>query len=191
MNPTSLVETARLILRAPHVGDATAFFEIHADPETNRFNPAGPMTRERATSAFEADLAHWQRHGHGMWTISARASPDAVIGFGGLARRLFGETERLNLGFRFGTPAWGRGYATEFAQAALATAWTALRAAEVWATVRENHAASRRVVEKIGMTRRDRVADPRAGVAASLWYAVESSTTVAAASRRTVDERPA
>jgi RimJ/RimL family protein N-acetyltransferase len=179
MTPTSLVETARLILRAPRVEDATAFFAINVDPEAHRFNPAGPMTRAGAGEAFEAKLAHWRRHGHGSWSIATRSAPDTVIGFGGLTCRLFGDTERLNLGFRFAPSAWGHGYATELAQAALAVAWTRLHAEAVWATVRENHAASRRVIEKIGMTRRDRIADPREGVAASLWYAIESPGTAA------------
>ena len=37
-------QTERLLLRRPTVDDIDAIFAIHADPATNRFNPAPPMT---------------------------------------------------------------------------------------------------------------------------------------------------
>jgi RimJ/RimL family protein N-acetyltransferase len=40
--------------------------------------------------------------------------------------------------------------------------------------VRENNRASLRVIEKIGMTRVERVPDGREGVAASVWYAIDA-----------------
>jgi len=166
------IETTRLLLRAPRADDAPAFFEIHADPETNRFNPAGAMTRERADAAIASDIAHWSRHGYGYWAAAELVNPEVVIGFGGLGRRDFGGTERANLGFRLATSAWGRGYATELARAALEAGWSLLVLEEIWATARENHAASLAVLAKIGMATVDRVADSRAGVAASLWHMI-------------------
>lgn len=166
------IETTRLLLRAPSADDAPAFFEIHADPETNRFNPAGAMTRDRAHAAIASDIAHWSRHGHGYWAVAELADPDVVIGFGGLGRRDFGGTERANLGFRLATSAWGRGYATELARAALDAGWSLLKLDEIWATARENHDASLAILAKIGMTEVNRVADPRAGVAGSIWHMI-------------------
>lgn len=166
------IETARLLLRAPRAGDARVFFEIHGDPETNRFNPAGAMTRERADAALESAIGHWSRHGHGYWAIAERSDPASVIGFGGLARRDFGGAERANLGFRLATSAWGHGYATELARAALETGWSLLMLDAIWATARENHPASLGILAKIGMTAVDRVADPREGVAGSVWHVI-------------------
>ena len=169
------VATDRLILRRPNLADEAAFVTIHADPETHRFNPAGAMAPDRARAAFASDLAHWDRHGHGMWAAALRDAPAVAIGFGGIALRQFGDQERANLGFRFATSAWGRGYATELARAALGAAGSLLGLDEVWASVRENNLASIQVLEKIGMARVERVSDPREGVASSFWYVARSS----------------
>ena len=168
------IETDRLILRRPCIDDAAAFFEIHGDPETNLFNPAGAMTAERARDAIASDMAHWSRRAHGYWAICRRDEPDLVIGFGGIAWRVFGTTERANLGFRFAASTWGQGYATELARAALDVGWHQLELDAVWASARENHAASLRILEKIGMTRVERVVDTREGVAASMWYVIQA-----------------
>jgi RimJ/RimL family protein N-acetyltransferase len=59
----------------------------------------------------------------------------------------------VNLGYRFATAAWGRGYATELGLAALAFGFDEHRCDEIFGLVRPQHAASIRVLEKIGMTR--------------------------------------
>jgi len=181
MTAIAHIETARLLLRAPHPDDAPVFFEIHGDPGTNRFNPAGAMTRERADAAIASDIGHWTRHGYGYWAVARRDDPVAVIGFGGLALRDFGGTQRANLGFRFATPTWGRGYATELGAAALEAGWSLLMLAEIWASARENHPASLAVLARIGMTAVERVADPREGVAASVWHVARRPGTSSAA----------
>lgn len=169
-------QTPRLILRRPTSVDTKAYFEIYGDAATNVFNPAGPCASyAEAESAMAQQHAKWERYGHGLWAISLQSRPDEVIGFGGLTRRIFGEAERVNLGFRFGTSAWGKGYATELAQACLDVAWHHLLVPEVWASVRENHQVSRRVLEKIGMKPVERVPDFH-GMPASIWYLVSDSS---------------
>ena len=166
--------TARLILRRPGRTDTAAYFAIYGDPATNRFNPAGPVPDlSHAEADMTGKLAGWDANGFGTWAVCLQAQPDRVIGFGGLAHKLYGQTERVNLGYRFAPSAWGCGYATELAAQALETA-RQLRLDQVWGTVRENHLASRRVLEKVGMVRHSRVPDPR-GVPASLWYVTRTS----------------
>ena len=162
--------TARLLLRRPTSLDLPRFYEIYGDPQTNLFNPAGPIpSLEAARVKFEHKLLHWQSHGHGTWAVALLGAPEDVIGFGGLAGLHFGETERTNLGFRFATSAWGSGYASELAAASVEVARDRLHLDEIWATARESHSASRRVLEKIGMQRIAVKPDPR-GVPASVWY---------------------
>jgi RimJ/RimL family protein N-acetyltransferase len=162
--------TPRLHLRPLQRDDFARFYAIHADPATNQFNPAGPLTDPRQSEeTFEAWLRHWQTFGYGQWAIAERTAPALVIGFGGVAQRLYGDVERLNLGYRFGVEAWGKGYATELATAALAYAFDDLKQPEVFAIVRPAHDASIRVLEKSGMQRLD-VLDDVPGQAASLVF---------------------
>ncbi|HJU40090.1 MAG TPA: GNAT family N-acetyltransferase [Tahibacter sp.] len=146
--------TGRLILRRPVSGDLAAFFAIFGDPATNAHNPSGPCADIAvASQMLGMRIAHWPRYGFGQWAIATRERPDAVIGFGGLAWRDYGGIERLNLGYRFATAAWGRGYATELGAASLAHAFGTLREPAVYALVRPSNIASIRVLEKIGMRR--------------------------------------
>lgn len=74
--------------------------------------------------------------------------PDEIIGFGGIDARKYLDVERLNLGYRFGTQAWGKGFATELSQASLDYAFAELNVPEVFAVVRPHHQASIRVLER-------------------------------------------
>ena len=164
--------TSRLVLRPPRAEDLASLFAIYGDPATNQFNPAGPLTRiEQAEALLHEWLRHWEIHGYGWWALSTRDSPNDVIGFGGIALRNYGDVERLNLGYRFAVPAWGQGYASELSRAALEYGFDELHVPQVFALVRPAHAASIRVLEKIGMQRFG-VLDDVPGQAPSVVYQI-------------------
>lgn len=146
--------TDRLILRRPTAADAQRMFAIYGDPATNVFNPFGPhASLDKSIEVLDGWIAHWAARGFGQWAISTRQAPDTVIGFGGIAYRKYLDANALNLGYRLATTAWGQGYATEVAQAALRYALDERREPEVFAIVRPGNAPSIRVLEKIGMLR--------------------------------------
>lgn len=167
------LDTARLTLRAPEASDLDAVFEVHADPITNRFNPAGALTsREAAQALLDGWQAHWQAQGFGYWAIALREQPEQLLGFGGImAKPIEGHQSRLdlNLYFRFRPQAWGQGYASEMAMAALALAFDQLRAPAVLAVVRPSNMPSRKTLERIGMRLKGALADVP-GQAPSLLY---------------------
>ena len=70
-----------------------------------------------------------------------------VVGVCGLHQIAGGSAEA---GYWLGEAFWGRGLATFALQTLLSFAFDNLRLHEVWAEVREDHAASRRVLEKCG-----------------------------------------
>ncbi|MFJ7284590.1 GNAT family N-acetyltransferase [Pseudomonas sp. NPDC099000] len=164
--------TSRLLLSPPRTEDLASLFAIYGDPGTNQYNPAGPLTLiDQAETLLEDWIRHWAIHGYGLWAIATRASPDCVIGFGGIGLRKFGEVERLNLGYRLAVTAWGQGYATELSRAALEYGFDELEVPEIFALVRPAHAASIGVLEKIGMQRVE-VLDDVPGQAPSLVYKI-------------------
>ena len=107
--------SSRLILDEPVVADFKRFYEINSDPETNLFNPNGAMSFEIAEKVFGEMMEHWKVNGFGTWSIKEKEKPEFIIGFGGLANRLYGNETKLNLGYRFDKNYWGKGYATELA----------------------------------------------------------------------------
>lgn len=77
--------------------------------------------------------------------------------------------QRVNPGYRFAVEAWGQGFATEMGRAALDFGFSSLKLEEVYGHVRPTHAASIRVLEKIGMHSSGEL-DDVAGQAPSLMF---------------------
>ncbi len=148
------VTASRLIYRKPLAGDVQRLFTIFGDPQTNVFNPAGPITTlAEAQRLLDRWLEQWAAEGYGWWAIARCEAPAHVIGFGGVAPLNYLTERRINLGYRFAVEAWGQGYATEMGQDALAMAFHTLGVPEVFGLVRPEHAASIRVLEKLGLQR--------------------------------------
>jgi [ribosomal protein S5]-alanine N-acetyltransferase len=164
--------STRLIFDKPEKKDFERFYEINADPDTNLFNPSGAMSFERAEKAFNTMTAHWQEQGFGTWAIKEKEHPDFIIGFGGLDDRLYGDEIKLNLGYRFDKKYWGKGYATELAQAAIEYGLAGLNKKEIFAIVRPKHLASIKVLVKCNMKLFGELNDVE-NAEASLVYKIE------------------
>jgi RimJ/RimL family protein N-acetyltransferase len=145
------VRTGRLLLRAVCADDVDAAFAIHGNPLTYRSHPSG-VARSREESA--AQVAGWEREwqdvGFGFWAVSVAGDP-RVIGFGGLTKRAFRERLVLNTYYRFDPCAWGHGYATEMASAALGLAGRLLPEFPVIIRTRPQNRAAQAVAEKLGL----------------------------------------
>jgi [ribosomal protein S5]-alanine N-acetyltransferase len=145
------VQTERLILRTPRNEDIEAVFAIHGDPETNRFNPNGPMKSiDEAIERVEQWLQDWERNGFGYWSILSSHDCE-IIGFGGLRRIQWAGRDVLNLYYRLSTKSWGKGYATELAQTAVDLARRYLPEFPVVARIHPTNSASIRVAERVGL----------------------------------------
>ncbi len=105
------------------------------DAETRRF--------------LRGNLDHWERHGYGLFVFRARTSGD-FIGRGGLRRVAIGGADEVELAYAVMAEFWGRGLASEIAQASLQLGFAHLGLAEIVAFTLTTNAASRRVMEKIG-----------------------------------------
>lgn len=140
----------RLILDMPQPGDFERFYEINSDPNTNLFNPAGPMNLEKAKNDFNRMTTQWNEHNFGTWAIRLKPS-ETIIGFGGLSYRYYGTELKLNLGYRFDTAFWGQGYATELGRYAINYGFHELQKDQIFAVVRPKHAVSIKILEKCNM----------------------------------------
>ena len=144
------VRTDRLLLRPFADSDVDAVFELHNDPEVMRFvNGGRPIgigeIRDRTVPAFlDYDRTG---SGYGYWAAVERAT-DAFVGWFELVPR----GSDVELGYRLRASAWGRGYATEGSRALIHLAFDELGAQRVVATAMAVNSASRRVLEKLGMT---------------------------------------
>ncbi|MFJ3486824.1 GNAT family N-acetyltransferase [Pseudomonas sp. NPDC090202] len=164
-----------LIYRPPQMSDLARLFDIYSDPQTQRFNPAGPLTEVAQAEALLCGwIEHWRQHGYGWWAVAERDRPDHLIGFGGVGHYDYLGESRVNLGYRFATEAWGKGHGTALGKAALSCAFNTPGIERVWALVRPDHVASIRVLEKIGMQRCG-LLDDVPGKPASLVFEISES----------------
>lgn len=95
-----LIETPRMVLRKPELSDLEPLFQIHSDPATNRYNPAGPV-RDRET--FQQELKTWiehhEKYGFGYYVIIDK-SDSGYVGVCGLKHVFIQEQRYLNLYYR-------------------------------------------------------------------------------------------
>ncbi len=145
------LETPRLLLRPLVPGDLDRLTEIWTDPEVSRLL----LTRPRSRAGVEEKLGAMIEHGRqfGMWAVALRATGELIgrCGFypyaGGLS-----DAPEPELAFLLARAHWGVGLASEAARAALDALFRRrARPARAIALVRPEHAASRRVLHKLGM----------------------------------------
>jgi ribosomal-protein-alanine N-acetyltransferase len=141
------LETERLILRPLTGDDDEALHEaVYSDPGVAWVRRAG--TREETRRALDAKLAHVREHGFGMMAIVDRAD-GTVLGYAGLQHLEDGE--EVEVGYYLARRAWGRGLATELAQALVRAGFDELGLARIVAVVRPDNDASKRVLHKAGL----------------------------------------
>jgi RimJ/RimL family protein N-acetyltransferase len=141
---TTVLETERLILRAPRLGDAKAVATLANDRRIAE-NTARLPHPYRLADAQEFIALVNQSANETAFVITLRSG--AVIGGCGLMTPVDDSTE---IGYWLGVRHWGKGYATEAVRAMIDYAFTDLDCEALQSAARVTNAASRRVLEKCG-----------------------------------------
>ena len=143
-----VVETERLRLRGWTDEDLDDLAAIYADREVTRWLglPEG-LSRGEVWRRLAMFAGHWSLRGYGLWAVEERAG-GPVIGHVGLWQPE--GWPGLEVGWTFGRPWHGRGYATYAARAADAFAFERLGAERVVSVIEPANEASARVAQRIG-----------------------------------------
>src|SRR5688500_7565183 len=147
------IATPRLLLRPWCDEDLAAFAAINADPRVMEYMPK-PLTRAESDGMARRISEHFVRQGFGLWAVEVAGGP-SFAGFVGLWVPTFRAhfTPCVEIGWRLAAEHWGRGYATEAARAALGFAFEGLGLGEVVSFTVPANSRSRKVMERLGMTR--------------------------------------
>ena len=153
MNPKVHIETARLRLRDWVDADTEPYAALNADPRVMEFFPTA-LTRAQSDAQMAAIRLFLDDHGYGLYAAEEKATA-SFIGFVGLSHPSFEAhfTPAVEIGWRLAREAWGQGYAGEAAGAVVDHAFTVLNLDALVSFTAEWNRSSRRVMEKIGMTR--------------------------------------
>ena len=145
------IETARLVLRGWEDRDFEPWRAINAEPEVMRYIGDGrPRPAAESDESIDRFRRLWREAGFSFWAVEERASGH-LIGFSGMQHVPDG-SGRIEIGWRLAPDKWGRGYATEAALPARDWAFANLDLDRLVALYQKPNTASRRVMEKLGMT---------------------------------------
>jgi RimJ/RimL family protein N-acetyltransferase len=149
-----VLHTERLLLRRWREEDREPFAALNTDPEVMAHFPAH-LTRDESDRTVDRIEAEFERRGFGLWAVEVVGGDTACIGFIGLWVPPFEAhfTPAVEVGWRLARRHWGLGYAPEGAAAALDHGFAVLGLDEIVSMTTVGNAKSRRVMEKLGMTR--------------------------------------
>ncbi len=147
-----LLRTPRLVLRRWREDDRVPFAAMNADPEVVKYLRR-PLDRHASDAFIDRIEKGFERYGFGLWAVEVVES-GLFLGFTGLAVQTFPAhfTPAVEVGWRLARYAWGHGYATEAAQAALDFAFTAAGMKEVVSITTRTNERSIAVMRRLGMT---------------------------------------
>jgi arylformamidase len=146
-------ETERCWVRSWRADDAERVLDIYSRWEVARWLGSEPKVME-GMEAAERLVSRWSELNDtdeiaGRWAVE-RKSDGVVLGVVILVPLPDGDGE-FEVGWHFHPDAWGGGYASETARAAVAWGFDH-GLSEIWAVVRPDNAASIAVCRRIGMT---------------------------------------
>jgi RimJ/RimL family protein N-acetyltransferase len=143
-----MLETERLILRPMNAGDIEAVYEMRRDREIMRYIREPVQSREEAENWINLISSRWAKDKIGFCSLIEKQS-GKFAGWCGLWE--LKENGEIEVGYAIAREFWGKGYASESAEAFLEYGFNKLNLQKIVAVARPENTASRRVMEKIGM----------------------------------------
>lgn len=151
-----ILTTPRLTLRTWRETDREAFAALNADPDVMS-DLGGPLSRADSDAKLDRYRTTFQQCGFSRLAIEERHGPFAgpCRGYAGLMPAAPDHPlgPHIEVGWRLARSAWGKGYATEAAEAALRDAFGRLHLKEVLSYTAADNARSRAVMARLGMRR--------------------------------------
>jgi ribosomal-protein-alanine N-acetyltransferase len=147
--PSMLIETQRLLLRPLEIADIDALVQIWTDPDVTHYM-GGPRDPEKVCAALTQDLHADTPSRLDLQPVIEKAT-SVLIGDCGIIEKTVDGHAEYELVYVFAKSAWGKGYATEIAQAIKDRAFEQAGLARIIALIDPENPASERVAERAGL----------------------------------------
>src|SRR5437867_12938888 len=113
----TVFETERLILSTFTMEDAPLIYELNFNPDVTRYTFDTMKDIEQANEVLEKTiLPQYILYNHGRWALHLKSGKE-FIGWCGL--KAIPDRDEIDLGYRLKKQYWGKGYATEAANACI------------------------------------------------------------------------
>lgn len=147
--PEPVLKTARLTLRPQHLEDFDAWAALGTDSEVMR-HLGGTLSRFQAWKQFLAAVGAWHMQGFYAFSVIENTSGDWIGRVGPLHPEGWPGDE---IGWTLARGAWGKGYATEAATAAIDWAFGTLGWSRIIHCIAPDNTASQAVARRLGSCR--------------------------------------
>lgn len=145
-----MIRTPRLTLIPLGFVHAEILHRIYQTEGVLKYFPATtPPPLERVRRFIHSQMEHWDKYGCGNWGILPDGESQ-IVGWAGL--QYLPELDETEVGYLLDKPSWGKGFATEAARASVKFGFDRCGLDHIIALVHPENHASRRVIEKCGMT---------------------------------------
>jgi ribosomal-protein-alanine N-acetyltransferase len=152
-------ETKHLLLREIVIEDTGDMFRLDSDPLVHKYLGNNPIKcMGKARTYIDYIRMQYETYGIGRWAAIEKSSGN-WIGWTGLKmnfeNEMNGHTNYYDIGYRFMPQFWGKGYATESSIAARNYFFEHFKGQKLCGLADIQNAASCRVLEKIGLTKKN------------------------------------
>ena len=166
----TILETPRLRLRRTLHADIPALVALWTDAEVTRYM-GGPREESMLTRVFTEAADDPFGEDYDLWPVEEKITGE-VIGDCGLLQKDIEGVDEIELVYVIARSRWGRGYASEIAEALVRHAFETQGLTRLVSLIEPDNAGSERVARKVGMRLEKEVIRP--GGVRRLLYAVES-----------------
>ncbi|UIR56586.1 GNAT family N-acetyltransferase [Sphingobacterium sp. SRCM116780] len=147
------LETERLIIRPITRDDVQAFYEMDSQSEVHIYLRGQPVQSiEETKGIIEGLHQQYEQYGVGRVAVIEKATNQFIgwTGFKYIDELTNNKINFLDFGYRFRKEAWGKGFATEAAQACMAYYHEEMKHFPIHAMTHIDNKGSRNVLEKVG-----------------------------------------
>ena len=173
--PNQPIETERLILRPVLDTDVDGMFALDSDPEVHKYLGNMPITKKSEVEEYIRFLQQqYKERGIGRWAVIHKETNE-FMGWSGI--KYLNESEQMNgiynvceLGYRFIPKFWGKGYATESAQAWVDYMFNEAGVKSLYAAADIPNKGSVNVLQKVGFEITDEFVFEWKGVKSNCYW---------------------
>lgn len=139
--------TSRLTAERLHESHLADLVALHLDPDVSRYL-GGVRSPEETKAYLTVNMAHWGRHGFGLWVL--RTQTGEFAGRAGIRHVVVDDQAEVEIAYTFRRALWGQGLASEITRALTRIGLQQFRLRSLVGIVSVENAASRRVLAKSG-----------------------------------------
>ncbi|SDK35459.1 GNAT family N-acetyltransferase [Sediminibacillus albus] len=145
----TVISSERLRMRRMNQKDKSNLLKIFSDPVAMAYYPS-TKNEEETEQWIQWTLDNYRKYKVGLWVVEDKLTGDFLGMCGLVPQKIDGKVE-MEIGYLFERAKWGKGYATEAAQACKDYGLGYLKCRELFSLIDPGNLPSIKVARRVGM----------------------------------------